>query len=1808
MKKLAMKMLSLLLVLSLLLPTCVFAQPGQDEDGTPGTQSTTSEKTTTFTEGGNSDGDADVPTGGGNGDGNADTPTGGGNGDGDADTPAGGGNGDGDADVPTGGGNGDGTSKDENGGGNGDENSDTSTGGGNGDENADVSEEEAAPTVVEMEEVVLDLSDMDLPDNDELFAAYVEREFDRAAGGGRSPVLYAARSTTYGLTTEEAAVYNELKNAATLIANGTNKSTKITLTATYADTYSETDLAVTEIWDSAGNLTDSAISAAKAKIRAKFEKMTSRLWADCPYEFYWCDKRLTTYELIFSKDAGKLKVRVGLINFKVADSYRDTMATEPEYTVTSDLAKVSEAVTNAEGIVNTMSVTTDRARLEYFRDAICDRVEYNYAAAGSSGYGDPWQMIYVFDNDSGTNVVCEGYAKAFQYLCELAISKNKFDDKSLECYNVTGQMDGGNHMWNVVEVGNARYLVDVTNCDGGHDRNGLFLKVVAKTDDQTYTFTGLTTISGGTATYFYGTDMKDLFCEGYPTLRELQSIKIDTPPSKTMYAQGENFDKTGMVVTATYSDGSTVPVTGYTVEGGNNLTAGATSVTIKYAELDNVETATQTVTVTAKPALGGTVTITGVSGSNPKIGDTLTANTSGLNYGTATMGTLSYQWKAGGDNVGSNSDKYTVQVGDYNKTITVTVTNSNNTGSVSSTATAAVVKKDGPHAPTGSIAVKNITAGGFTYTAIAEQQYAITTNNIAPGTDSSEWKTETAGDVVVTGKNANTEYYIYTRFAETDEAYAGAASGGTKVKTRMSAAASEFTYSTKEAVYTGSANGATVSSSVHNSSEFTLKYNGADTAPTNVGKYTLTAVVTAHGDYAATTVELGTWEIKPKSIDVTWSTAALTYTGLAQAPTISSTSGAVSGETVSVGVKEVTKKTDASPAGSTYTAEAEILSVTGGQAKADNYVISSTTKTQTYTINAATITVNPGAFTDYTGVYDGNSHSIKVDTSKITTVNNQPITIKYGTTVGAYNLDAAPTATNVSESKTVYYKITAPNHEDKTGTATITINKANATITATTLREIVKNGVAEDISNWATCDSGATLTYTLVGSPSGITFDAANNKLTADASTTTTTFDIKVSAGSTSNYNAPATKTITVNVVNKAAAGVSIASVPTSKTYGDENFTVTADKTAPNGGTWSWSSSDSGILEIVAGANTATPTIKVKKADSTGATLTVTYTSATHYGTFTTGNIAVAQKDVTITGLGAENKVYDGNDTATVTGTAAVAGKVGSDNVTVTGGTATFADKNVGTGKTVTFTGYTLSGTAAGNYNLTAQPANVTAEITAKEVTVTGITATNRTYAKDNLEVTLNGGTLSGVISGDAVNVDLTNAKGKMANANAGNGKAVTVTGVALGGADKGNYRLKEQPTGVTVDIAQAGTPAAPTGLNGVKGNALSTVTLPSGWTWVDGSMVMNSVGSQTFKANYTDAAGNYANDTNVDVMVNVKDKTDVGGKISFNDGTLVYTGAGQRYETATISGITAGTGVTWTYGYTAGTGTLDGGLPKTVGTYTVTVTYEDNLNYGTKSVTLTITQATPTGAPKFTKITSSGKTLGDAALVKTVSGPGEGFSVAGTVEWVDGSGTALADSTSVEANKSYGWKFTPTDSNYKSISGSVVVYTVRRVSHSGGAAADSAAAAAQPTVYSGSRGESVKTLQAQLNAKGFNAGSVDGIFGKNTRAAVMAFQKANGLAADGIVGKLTWAKLYDTTAALPSASTTAGTQPMVYRGSRGDAVRKLQELLNKKGFDCGAVDGIFGSKTYAAVVAFQKANGLSADGIAGPLTWGKLG
>ena len=96
--------------------------------------------------------------------------------------------------------------------------------------------------------------------------------------------------------------------------------------------------------------------------------------------------------------------------------------------------------------------------------------------------------------------------------------------------------------------------------------------------------------------------LSDLFTVNYtaaPATKTLKGISVTTAPNKTIYTAGDNFDSTGMVVTAEYSNGDTAEVTSYTVTDGNNLTEGKTSVTISYTENGETKTCTQDITVNA---------------------------------------------------------------------------------------------------------------------------------------------------------------------------------------------------------------------------------------------------------------------------------------------------------------------------------------------------------------------------------------------------------------------------------------------------------------------------------------------------------------------------------------------------------------------------------------------------------------------------------------------------------------------------------------------------------------------------------------------------------------------------------------------------------------------------------------------------------------------------------------------------------------------------------------------------------------------------------------------------------------------------------------------------------------------------------------------------------------------------------------------------------------------------------------------------------------------------------------------------------
>lgn len=190
-----------------------------------------------------------------------------------------------------------------------------------------------------------------------------------------------------------------------------------------------------------------------------------------------------------------------------------------------------------------------------------------------------------------------------------------------------------------------------------------------------------------------------------------------------------------------------------------------------------------------------------------------------------------------------------------------------------------------------------------------------------------------------------------------------------------------------------------------------------------------------------------------------------------------------------------------------------------------------------------------------------------------------------------------------------------------------------------------------------------------------------------------------------------------------------------------------------------------------------------------------------------------------------------------------------------------------------------------------------------------------------------------------------------------------------------------------------------------------------------------NEVGAATFTVTVTPVSGNY-NGGSYALTISTHDRTDVSGSISFPDGSAVYTGTGIKYENATISGYSG----TLRYGYTpnASTGaSLDAsGLPLTVGTYTVAVTFNSDTSFGYKTATFTITKATPTGTPGYTKLETSGKTLADAKLTVGTIRP------AGTIAW------DLPLTTVLEDGKAYAWTFTPNDThNYTILTGTLVPY-----------------------------------------------------------------------------------------------------------------------------------------------------------------------
>ena len=173
-----------------------------------------------------------------------------------------------------------------------------------------------------------------------------------------------------------------------------------------------------------------------------------------------------------------------------------------------------------------------------------------------------------------------------------------------------------------------------------------------------------------------------------------------------------------------------------------------------------------------------------------------------------------------------------------------------------------------------------------------------------------------------------------------------------------------------------------------------------------------------------------------------------------------------------------------------------------------------------------------------------------------------------------------------------------------------------------------------------------------------------------------------------------------------------------------------------------------------------------------------------------------------MTGLAATSRVYDATTVAAVTGTASVTVLAG-DQVTLSGtATGLFASKAVGTSKSVTVTGNTISGTDAGNYTLL-EPTSLIADITPKPLTVSGVSVAEKVY-DGNIDAVVTGSPVfDGKIGNDDVGISIGTLVASFDNKNVGTNKAINLSGVTLSGADSGNYTLSGV-AGLTASITPA--------------------------------------------------------------------------------------------------------------------------------------------------------------------------------------------------------------------------------------------------------------------------------------------------------------------------------------------------------------------------------------------------------------------
>ncbi len=316
---------------------------------------------------------------------------------------------------------------------------------------------------------------------------------------------------------------------------------------------------------------------------------------------------------------------------------------------------------------------------------------------------------------------------------------------------------------------------------------------------------------------------------------------------------------------------------------------------------------------------------------------------------------------------------------------------------------------------------------------------------------------------------------------------------------------------------------------------------------------------------------------------------------------------------------------------------------------------------------------------------------------------------------------------------------------------------------------------------------------------------------------------ISISGADIGNYTFNTTASTTANITARPLA---IAATGINKIY-DGNPTATVslsdNKVSGDALTDAYTAATFADKNVANGKVVSVTGISISGADIGNYTFNTTASA--------TANITARPLAITATGI---NKVYDGNPTATVS---LSDNKVSGDAVTDAYVAASFADKKVGTGKPVSVSGISISGTDATNYSLTNTTASATADITARSLTVTAKGIDKVYDGTTAATVTLSDNKVSGDVVTDAY------IGASYVSANVGTNIKVNVSSISISGTDATNYSLNNTTASTSANIKPDSICASYNGITFANTDISSTGTSLS-TTNVKLSIVINTAGS----------------------------------------------------------------------------------------------------------------------------------------------------------------------------------------------------------------------------------------------------------------------------------------------------------------------------------------------------------------------------